>query len=52
MKRLGLRLQGAFFNADSIFDTKDARKTCFNHGLISNIPGIAFAMIHLRHKLA
>jgi transposase len=37
MKRLGLVLQGAFFNADSAFDTKAARKTCFNHGLIPNI---------------
>lgn len=37
MKRLGLPIQGAYFNADSAFDTKDARKTCFNHGLIPNI---------------
>jgi transposase len=37
MKRLGLTLQGAFFNADKAFDTKDARKTCFNHGLIPNM---------------
>jgi transposase len=37
MKRLGLVLQGAVFNADSAFDTTAARKTCFNHGVIPNI---------------
>jgi len=37
MKGLGLVIQGAFFNADSAFDTKAARKTCFNHGIIPNI---------------
>jgi transposase len=37
LKRLGLDFQGAFFNADKAFDTKDARKTCFNHGLVPNI---------------
>lgn len=37
MKRLGLDFQGAFFNADKAFDTQDARKTCFNHGLIPNM---------------
>jgi transposase len=37
MKRLGLDIQGAFFNADKAFDTKDARKTCFNHGVMPNI---------------
>ena len=37
MKRLGLDIRGAFFNADKAFDTKAARKTCFNHGLIPNI---------------
>ena len=37
LKRLGLVIQKAFFNADSAFDTKAARKTCFNHGLIPNI---------------
>lgn len=37
MKRLGLTIQGAFFNADKAFDTKGARKTCFNHGLIPNM---------------
>jgi transposase len=38
LKTLGLRIAGAFFNADSAFDTKEARKTCFNHGLIPNMP--------------
>ena len=37
MKRLGLSLAGAYFNADSAFDTREARKVCFNHGLIPNI---------------
>lgn len=37
MKRLGLTLAGAYFNADSAFDTRDARKVCFNHRLIPNI---------------
>lgn len=37
MKRLGLTIQGAYFNADKAFDTKAARKTCFNHGVIPNI---------------
>lgn len=37
MKQRGLIIGGAFFNADSAFDTKDARKVCFNHGLIPNI---------------
>lgn len=37
MKRLGLPIVGAYFNADSAFDTKEARKVCFNHGLIPNI---------------
>lgn len=38
MKQRGLDIKGAFFNADAAFDTKAARKTCFNHGLIPNIP--------------
>ena len=38
MKQLGLALKGAYFNADMAFDTREARKTCFNHGLIPNIP--------------
>jgi transposase len=37
MKRLGLSLAGAYFNADSAFDTRDARKVCFNHQVIPNI---------------
>ncbi len=37
MKRLSLEFQGAFFNADKAFDTKDARKTCFNYGVVPNI---------------
>jgi transposase len=37
LKRLGLDIRGAYFNADSAFDTKAARKVCFNHGLIPNI---------------
>lgn len=37
MKGLGLEILGAYFNADKAFDTKSARKTCFNHGLIPNI---------------
>ena len=37
MKRLGLDIRGAFFNADKAFDTRAARKTCFNYGLIPNI---------------
>ena len=37
IKKLGLIIVGAYFNADKAFDTKDARKTCFNHGLIPNI---------------
>lgn len=37
MKRLGLTFAGAYFNADSAFDTLDARKVCFNHQVIPNI---------------
>ena len=37
LKRLGLDIRGAFFNADKAFDTNAARKTCFNYGLIPNI---------------
>jgi len=37
MKRMGLNIQGAFFNADKAFDTHAARKTCFNHGVIPNM---------------
>ena len=38
MKRHGLKINGAFFNVDTAFNTKAARKTCFNHGLIPNMP--------------
>lgn len=37
MKRLGLVIKGAYFNADKAFDTKAARKTCFNHGVRPNM---------------
>ena len=37
LKRLGLDIRGAYFNADKAFDTIAARKVCFNHGLIPNI---------------
>lgn len=37
LKRLGLTITGAYFNADSAFDTRAARKVCFNHGVIPNI---------------
>lgn len=38
LKQQGLSIRGAYFNADSAFDTQEARKTCFNHGLKPNIP--------------
>ena len=37
MKRLGLVISGTFFNADSAFDTRDARKVCFNHKVVPNM---------------
>jgi transposase len=37
MKRWGLRIAGALFNADSAFDTRDARKVCFNHQVVPNM---------------
>lgn len=37
IKRRSLAIKGAYFNADSAFDTKAARKVCFNHGVIPNI---------------
>jgi hypothetical protein len=37
MKRLGLVMVGACFNADSAFDTKAARCVCFNHQVIPNM---------------
>ena len=38
IKAQGLSIQGAFFNADSAFDTREARKVLFNHRLKPNIP--------------
>ena len=38
LKRQNLLIQGSYFNADSAFDTKEARKICFNHKLLPNIP--------------
>jgi len=38
MKQRDWVLKGAYFNADMAFDTHEARKTCFNYGLIPNIP--------------
>jgi transposase len=37
MKRLGLSIAGARLNADAIFDTREARKVCFNHQVVPNI---------------
>ena len=37
LKALGLKITGALFHAAPAFDTKAARKTCFNHGLVPNI---------------
>lgn len=37
LKRLGIPIAHSFFNADAAFDTRAARKTCFNHSLIPNI---------------
>ena len=38
VKRLGLSLKGAYFNADMAFDTHEARQVCFQYGLRPNIP--------------
>jgi transposase len=38
MKVWELPIAGAFFNADAAFDTLEARKACFNHHLVPNIP--------------
>ncbi len=38
MKRPGLCIAGALFNADSAFDTREARKVCFNHRVVPNMP--------------
>ena len=37
IERLRVPIAGAYFNADSGFDTREARKVCFNHHLIPNI---------------
>ena len=37
IKLQDLYIKGAYFNADSSFDTKSARKICWNHGVIPNI---------------
>jgi DDE superfamily endonuclease len=37
IKRLGITIEGSYFNADAAFDTKAARWTCFNHRVIPNI---------------
>jgi hypothetical protein len=37
IKWLGISIVGSYFNADSAFDTKAARWTCFNHKVIPNI---------------
>ena len=38
IKGLGLVIAGAYLNADAAFDTRDVRKTCFNHDIVPNIP--------------
>ncbi len=38
MQRCDLAYTGAFFNADSSFDTREARKMLWNRGVIPNIP--------------
>jgi hypothetical protein len=38
IKNQNLIIQGSYFNADSAFDTLEARKVCFNHQLLPNIP--------------
>lgn len=37
LKGLSLNVKGSYFNADSAFDTKEARKMCWNHGVMPNI---------------
>lgn len=37
MKKRKLPISGAYLNGDSAFDTKGARKVCFNNGVIPNI---------------
>jgi transposase len=38
LKQQQISIKGAYFNADSAFDTKAARKVCFNHHVVPNIP--------------
>ena len=38
MNRCGLDIKGAFFNADSRFDTRESRKLLWNRGVIPTIP--------------
>ena len=38
IKRQDLSIQDSYFNADCAFDTQEARKVCFNHKLLPNIP--------------
>lgn len=38
LRRLGLQVAGAVFNMDMGFDTKAARKVCFNRRVKPNIP--------------
>ena len=38
LRCLGLNYKGAFFNADSSFDTREARKMLWNRGVRPNIP--------------
>ncbi len=37
MKRCDLDYKGALFNADSSFDTRAARKTLWNYGVVPNV---------------
>ena len=37
IKRQDISIQGSYFNADSAFDPKEARKVCFNHKLLLDI---------------
>lgn len=38
LRRCELEYRGAYFNADSSFDTREARKMLWNYGVIPNIP--------------
>jgi hypothetical protein len=42
----GPSIAGALFNADSAFDGLEARKVCFKHRLIPNIPAYKRNRIH------